>query len=126
MQDDEDLPPSRLDEVHIGSLHQDAGCPPAEETQVVEDVESPPARDPHTLELNIRKPLPSEELIQWVSEIMKAPHSTSKGVRPKKKKVPSSPLAPTQEDHSKDELFPLHELKSKLKQDKQPRKKPRG
>ena len=78
------------------------------------------------LKLDIQKPPPSEELIQWVSGIMRAPQSSSKGVRPKRKKVSSSPLASTQEDHPKDELLPPHKLRSKLKQDKRPRKKPRG
>ena len=91
------------------------------------DVESPLAWDPQTLKLDIRIPLPSEELIQRVAEILKAPQSTSKGVRPKKKEVAvSSPLAPTQEDHPEDELSPPHELRSKTKQDKRPKKKPRG
>ena len=89
------------------------------------DIETP-ARDLHTLELDIRKPPPSEELIQRVSEIMKAPQSTSKGVRPKEKKVPSCPPAPTQEDHPEDELLPPCKLRSKFKHDKWPRKKPRG
>ena len=80
------------------------------------NVESPLARDPETLKLDIQKPPPIEELIQWVSEIMRTPQSTSKVVRPKKKKVPSSPPAPTREDHPEDELSPpwtverLHQL----------------
>ena len=90
------------------------------------DVESPSARDPHTLQLDIRKPPPSEELIQRVSEIIRAPQSTSKGVHPKKKKVPSSAPAPMQEEHPEDELSPLRKLRSKLNQDKRPRKKPTG
>ena len=75
---------------------------------VVRDAESPPATDSQTLKLDIRKPLPSEELIQRVAEIVQAPQSTSKGVtRPKKKKVVvSSPPAPMQEDHLEDELSP--------------------
>ena len=124
--DDEDLPPSPPDEVHIGSLRQDAVRPLAQETQAVSDVEMPPARDPHTLELDIWKPPPNVELIQRVSEIFKAPQSTSKGVCLKKKKVPSSPPPPTQEDHPKDELMLIRKLKSKFKQDKRPRKKPKG
>ena len=90
------------------------------------DVETPPPRDPHTLELNIWKSLPSEELIHWVSEIMKAPLFTSKGVRPKKKKVPSSPPALIQEGHPEDELSPPYKLRSKFKQDNRPKKKPRS
>ena len=91
------------------------------------DAESPPARDPQTLKLDIRIPPPSEELIQRVAEILKVPQSTSKGVRSKKKKVAlSSPPAPTQEDQPENELSPPHELRTKTKQDKRPRKKPRG
>ena len=47
---------------------------------------------------------------------MRAPQSNSKVVRPKKKKVPSSPPAPTREDHREDELSPSHKVRSKLKQ----------
>ena len=92
------------------------------------DAESPPATDPQTLKLDIRKPPPSKELIQRVAEILQAPQSTSKGgPRPKKKKVViSSTPAPTQEDHPEDELSTPQEVKSKTKQDKRPRKKPRG
>ena len=62
----------------------------------MQDDELPPARDPQTLKLDIWIPPPSEELIQRVTEIIRAPQSTSKGVRMKKKKVaPSSPPAPT-------------------------------
>ena len=114
---DVDLPPSRPDEVHIGSPCQDAGRPPAQDIQAELDVESPHARDPQTLKLDIRKPPPSKELIQRVSEIMRVPQSTSKGDRRKKKKVPSSVLAPMQLDHPKDDLLSLCELRSKLKQD---------
>ena len=69
-QDDEDPPPSLPDDEHIDSPHQDEDCHSPQEIQTVLDVETPPARDPHTLELDIRKPPPSEELIQRVSEIM--------------------------------------------------------
>ena len=99
-----------------------------QETPAVRDAESPPATDPQTLKLDIWKPPPSEELIQRVAEILHAPQSTSKGgPRPKKKKVViSSPPAPMQEDHLEDKLSPPQELRSKTKQDKQLRKKPRG
>ena len=124
---DDDLPPTHPDEVHNLSPHQDASCLPAQETLAVQNDESPPARDRQTLKVDIRIPPPSKELIQRVTEILKAPQSTSKGVRPEKKKVtPSSPPAPMQEDHSEDELSPPCELRSKIKQDKWPRKKPRG
>ena len=123
----DDVPPTRPDEVYNLSPHQDAGRPLAQETSALLDDESPPTREPQTLKLDIRIPPPSKELIQRVIEILKAPQSTSKGVRPKKKKVaPSSPPAPMQEDHPEDELSPLHKLRSKIKQDKRPRKKPRG
>ena len=97
-------------------------------TPEVRDPESPPATDPQTLKLDIRKPPPSEELIQRVAEILQAPQPTSKGgLRPNKKKVvASSPPAPTQEDHPEDELSPPQEKKTKTKQDNRPRKKPRG
>ena len=124
---DDDLLPTHPDEVYNLSPQQDEGRPPTQETPAVRDAESPPARDPQTLKLDIRIPPPSEEVIQKVAEILKAPQSTSKGVRPEKKKVAlSSPRAPTQEDHSEDELSPLRELRSKTKQNKRPRKKPRG
>ena len=109
---DEDLPPSHPNEVHIGSPHQDAGRPPAQETQVELDIELPLARDPQTLKLDIRKPPLSKELIQRMNEIIRAPQSTSKGVCLKKKKVPSSPPTPTQEDHPEDELSPPRKLRS--------------
>ena len=125
---DDDLLPACPDSVHNVSPHEDEGRPPAQETTTMRDVDSPPMTDPQTLKLDIRKPPPSEELIQRVAKILKAPLSTSKGVaRPKKKKVVvSSPLAPTQEDHPEDELSPPHELRSMTKQDKRPRKKPKG
>ena len=89
--------------------------------------ESPPARDPQTLKMDIRIPPPTEEVIQRVTEILKVLQSTSQGVRPQKKKVAlSSPPALTQEDHPKDELSLRRKLRSKVKQDKRPRKKPRG
>ena len=91
MHKDEELPPSSPDEVHIGNPHQDADCPSQLETQTMSDVETPPARDLHTLELDIRKPPPSKELIQRMSVIIQAPLPTSKGVGPIGKKVPTSP-----------------------------------
>ena len=99
-----------------------------QETPAVRDPELPPATDPQMLKLDIRKPPPSEELIQRVAEILQASQSISKGgPLPKKKKVVvSSPPAPTQEDHPEDELSPPPELRSKTKLDKRPRKKPRG
>ena len=63
-QDDEELPPSPPDEVHIGSPHQDEDCPSLQETLVVSNVEMLSARDPHTLELDIQK------LSQHVNKIM--------------------------------------------------------
>ena len=133
----EDRPPSARDDevlsarpdlVHNVSPHQDEGRPPVQETPAVRDIESPPTTDPQTLKVDIRKPPPSEELIQRVAEILQAPQPTSKeGPRPKKKKVVvSSPPAPTQEDHPEDELLPPQEVRSKTKQDKRPRKKPKG
>ena len=125
---DDEVFPARPDSVQNVSPHQDEGRPPVQETPAVRDTESPPATDPQTLKLDIRKPPPSKELIQRVAEILQAPQSTSKGgPRHKKKKVVvSSPPAPTQEDHPKDELLPPQEVRSKTKQDKWPRKKPRG
>ena len=125
---DDEVLPTRPDSVQNVSPHQDEGRPPVQETPTVRDAESPPAMDPQTLKLDIRKPPPSEELIQRVAEILQAPQSTSKGgPRPKKKKVVvSSPPAPTQEDHPEDELLPPQEVRSKTKQDKRPRKKPKG
>ena len=109
------------------SPHQDVGRPPARGTSAVQNDESPPAREPQTLKLNIWISPFSKELIQRVTQILKAPQSISKGVRPKKKKVaPSSLPAPTHEDHPEDELSPSRKLKSKIKQDKQPRKKSKG
>ena len=52
--------------------------------------------------------------------------ATSKGVGLLEKKVPASPQAPTHEEHPDSELSPPCELKSKAKQDKWPKKKPRG
>ena len=125
---EDDLLPARSDYVRNVSPHQDEGRPPMQETSEVQDPKSPPATDPQTLKLDIRKPPPSEELIQRVAEILQAPQPISKGgPRPKKKKVvASSPPAPTQEDHPEDELSPPQEQRSKTKQDKRPRKKPRG
>ena len=125
-QDDEELLPLPLDKVHIGSLHENVDLPSQRETQVVSDVETPSARHLHTLELDVRKPPPTKELIQRVSAIMQTPLPTSKGVGSKGKKKHASPLTPTQEDHPEDELLPPRKLKSKAKQDKRPRKKPRG
>ena len=91
------------------------------------DAELPSAKDPQMLKLDIQIPPPSKEIIERMAEILKAPQSTSKGVRPKKKKVAlSSPPAPMQEDHPEDELSPPCELGSKIKQNKQPKKKPKG
>ena len=125
---DDEVHPARPDLVHNVSPHQDEGRPPVQETPAVQGAESPPATNPQTLKMDIRKPPPSKELIQRVAEILQAPQSTSKGgPHPKKKKVVvSSPPAPTQKDHPEDELSPPQELRSKTKQDKWPRKKPRG
>ena len=88
-----------------------------QETPEVRDRESPLATDPQTLKLDIRKPPPSEELIQRVTEILQVAQPTSKGgPLPKKKKVvASSPPAPMQEDHPEDELSPPQEQRSKTK-----------
>ena len=125
---EDDLLPARSDSVRNVILHQDEGRPPVQVTPEVRDPELPPATDPQTLKLDIRKPPPSKELIQRVAEILQAPQPTSKGgPRPKKKKVvASSPPAPMQEDHPEDELSPPQEQRTKTKQDNQPRKKPRG
>ena len=124
---EDDLLPARPDPVRNVNPHQDEGRPPVQETPEVRDPESPPATDPQTLKLDIRKPPPSEELIQRVAEILQAPQAISKGgPRPKKKVAVSSPPAPTQEDHPEDELSPPQEFRSKMNQDKRPRKKPRG
>ena len=125
---EDDLLPARSDSVRNVSPHQDEGRPPMQETPEVRDPESHPATDPLTLKLDIWKPPPSKELIQRVVEILQVAQPTSKGgPRPKKKKVvASSPPAPMQEDHPEDELSPPQEQRSKTKQDKWPRKKPRG
>ena len=60
--EDEDRPPSPVDddflrtrpnEVQNLSPHQNAGRPPAQDTPAVQNDESPPARDPQTLKLDI-------------------------------------------------------------------------
>ena len=125
---EDDLLSARPDSVPNVSPHQDEGRPPVQETPEVRDPKSPPAMDPQTLKLDIRKPPPSEELIQRMAEILQAPQPTSKGgPRPKKKKVVApSPPAPTQEHHPEDELSPPQDQRTKTKQDNRPRKKPRG
>ena len=92
------------------------------------DPELPPTMDPQMLKLDIWKPPPSKELIQRVAEILQVPQPTSKGgPHSKKKKVAvSSPPPPTLKDHPEDELSPPQEHRSKTKQDKRPKKKPRG
>ena len=124
----DDLLPAHPDSVQNMSQHQNEGCPPVQETPAMRDAQSPLATDPQTMKLDIQKPAPSEELIQRVAEILQAPQPTSKGgPRPKKKKVVvSSPPASMQEDHLEDEVSAPQEQRSKTKQDKRPRKKPRG
>ena len=66
----DDLLPAHPDSVRNVSPHQDEGRPLVQETPAVRDAQSPPATDPQTMKLDIRKPIPSKELIQRVAEIL--------------------------------------------------------
>ena len=78
-----------------------------------------------SLQVNIREP-PSKELVQHVVDAFNASLPSSP-IRSAPQRRPSlSPSAPTQEDLPQEELSPVRERKSKTKQDKRPKKKPRG
>ena len=82
-------------------------------------------RKSKSLEVNIREP-PSEELVQRVVDTFNAPLPSSSGRCAPQRRASLSPSAPTQEDLPQEELSPIRERRTKTKQDKRPKKKPRG
>ena len=83
------------------------------------------SRKPKSLQVNIEDP-PSEEVIRGVTEAFLTPLPSSSSLSPLQKKGPISLTAPTLEDLPQEELSPLQERRTKMKQDKRLKKKPRG
>ena len=96
-------------------------------------LQTPPASRPanvfsrksKSLQVNIREP-PSQELIQRVVDAFNASLPSSPGCSAPQRRPSLSPSAPTQEDLLQEELSPLRERRTKLKQDKWAKKRPRG
>ena len=96
-------------------------------------LQTPPASRPanvfnrksKSLQVNIREP-PSQELIQRVVDAFNAPLPSSPGRSAPQRRPSLSPSAPTEEDLPQEELSPLREQRTKLKQDKRAKKRPRG
>ena len=82
-------------------------------------------RKSKSLQVNIREP-PSEELIQRVVDVFNAALPASLIGSASQRRLSLSPSAPTQEDLPQQELLPIIERRTKMKQDKRPKKKPRG
>ena len=99
----------------------------------VPQLQTPPASRPanvfnrksKSLQVNIREP-PSQELIQRVVDAFNAPLPSSPGRSALQRRPSLSSSAPTQKDLPQEELSPLRERRTKLKQDKRAKKRPRG
>ena len=78
-----------------------------------------------SLQVNIREP-PSQELIQRVVDAFNAPLPASPACSAPQRRPSLSPSALTQEDLPQQELSPLRERGTKLKQDKRAKKRLRG
>ena len=99
----------------------------------VPQLQTPPASRPanvfsrksKSLQVNLREP-PSQELIQRVVDAFNASLPSSLGRSAPQRRPSLSPSAPTQEDLPQEELSPLRERRTKLKQDKRAKKRPRG
>ena len=96
-------------------------------------LQTPPASRPanvftrksKSLQVNIREP-PSQELIQRVVDAFNALLPASPPRSALQRRPSPSPSAPTQEDLPEEELSPLKERRTKLKQDKRAKKRPQG
>ena len=94
-------------------------------------LQTPPASRPtnvftrksKSLQVNIREP-PSEELVQRVVDVFNAALPASLIGFASQRRLSLSPSAPTQEDLPQQELSPVVELRTKMKQYKRPKKKP--
>ena len=82
-------------------------------------------RKSKSLQVNIREP-PSEELVQCVVDVFNTVLLASLIGSASQRRLSLSPSAPTQEDLPQQELSPVVERRTKMKQDKRPKKKPRG
>ena len=82
-------------------------------------------RKSKSLQVNIQEP-PSEELDQRVVDVFNAALPASLIGSASQRRPSLSPSAPTQEDLPQQELLPVVEQRTKMKQDKRPKKKPRG
>ena len=103
--------------------------PPVPVPQLQTPPESRPAnvfsRKSKSLQVNLREP-PSQELIQRVVDAFNASLPSSLERSAPQRRPSLSPSAPTQEDLPQEELSPLRERRTKLKQDKRAKKRPRG
>ena len=96
-------------------------------------LQTPPASRPanvftrksKSLQVNIREP-PSEELVQRMVDVFNAALPAFLIGSASQRRPSLSPSAPTQEDLPQQELSPIVERRTKMKQDKRPKKKPRG
>ena len=96
-------------------------------------LQTPPALNPantysrksKSLQVNIQEP-PSKELIRHMAEALGTPLPSSPRASPTQRRGSVSPSTPTQEDLPQEELSPPCERRTKMKQDKRPKKRPRG
>ena len=82
-------------------------------------------RKSKSLQVNIQEP-PSQELIQRVVDAFNASLPSSPGHYAPQRRPSLSLSAPTQEDLLQEELLPLQKRRTKLKQYKRAKKRPRG
>ena len=80
-------------------------------------------RKSKSLEVNIRES-PSKELVKRVVDVFNAVLPASLISSASQRRLSLSPSAPTQEDLPQQELLPVLERRTKMKQDKRPKKKP--
>ena len=80
-------------------------------------------RKSKSLQVNIQDPL-RKELVRCATEAFLTPLPSSSRASPIQKNRPASVSAPTQDDVPQKELLHPRERRTKMKQDKRPRKKP--
>ena len=120
--DDDDEPSTPLEDV----IRTPPPIPPPQ-------LQTPPASRPanlysrksKSLQVNIQEP-PSEELVQRMVDVFNAALPSSLICSAPQRKLSLSPSAPTQEDLPQEELSPFREWRTKMKQGKRPKKRPRG
>ena len=125
-EEDDDDEPSTPKVIVISSSPDWRPLPPTQ-------LQTPPASNPantysrksKSLQVNIQEP-PSNELIRRLAEALGTPLPSSLGASPTQRRGTVSPSAPTQEDLPQEELSPPRERRTKMKQDKRPKKRLQG